>query len=283
MMMDVGMTGCRTGATTETGLDYFGARYFSGAQGRFTSADQPFADQNPANPQSWNLYSYVRNNPLAFVDPTGRSTHTDSNGNVVAVYDDDDLGVYAHDDLRQWNKKDTLANSGKGINRMGETGYWDEFRAHDDETGAVLDRVARGARIDFGRSFDTLISDLNAEARGMIPGNIALESVPGGKFDIKSSAGIGPNTGRLLNGEYVTTRSAGNYLAGLNATSVGVLPDEIRATSGALHHGGKLGVALHIIFGTSYGLEIPYAERQIDAGIRAGRTIYFTDLLRRMQ
>ena len=29
----------------ESGLDYFGARYFSGAGGRFTSADAPFADQ----------------------------------------------------------------------------------------------------------------------------------------------------------------------------------------------------------------------------------------------
>lgn len=53
------------------GLDYFGARYFSGAQGRFTSADQPFVDQNPEDPQSWNLYSYGRNNPLRYVDPLG--------------------------------------------------------------------------------------------------------------------------------------------------------------------------------------------------------------------
>jgi RHS repeat-associated protein len=57
----------------ETGLDYFGARYFSGAQGRFTSPDQPFADQNPLDPQSWNLYSYTRNNPLSNIDPSGRS------------------------------------------------------------------------------------------------------------------------------------------------------------------------------------------------------------------
>jgi RHS repeat-associated protein len=46
----------------ETGLDYFGARYFSGAQGRFTSPDAPLADQHPEDPQSWNLYGYVRNN-----------------------------------------------------------------------------------------------------------------------------------------------------------------------------------------------------------------------------
>ncbi len=56
----------------ETGLDYFGARYFSGAQGRMTSPDIPGADQWTVNPQSWNLYSYVRNNPLRFVDPRGR-------------------------------------------------------------------------------------------------------------------------------------------------------------------------------------------------------------------
>jgi RHS repeat-associated protein len=60
-------TGCETGKErdTETGLDYFGARYFSGAQGRFTSPDEPFADQYESDPQSWNLYTYGRNNPLA--------------------------------------------------------------------------------------------------------------------------------------------------------------------------------------------------------------------------
>jgi RHS repeat-associated protein len=56
----------------ETGLDYSFARYLSSAQGRFTSPDAPFADQNAAYPQSWNLYSHVRNNPLRYIDPTGR-------------------------------------------------------------------------------------------------------------------------------------------------------------------------------------------------------------------
>ena len=53
-------------------MHYFGARYYSGGQGRFTSPDEPLVDQWEENPQSWNLYNYSRNNPLRFVDPTGR-------------------------------------------------------------------------------------------------------------------------------------------------------------------------------------------------------------------
>jgi RHS repeat-associated protein len=60
----------------ETGLDYFGARYFSGAQGRWTSPDwsttpQPVPYADLRDPQTLNLYSYVRNNPLAKADPDG--------------------------------------------------------------------------------------------------------------------------------------------------------------------------------------------------------------------
>jgi RHS repeat-associated protein len=57
---------------SETGLDYFGARYFSSVQGRFTGPDAPLADQHPEDPQSWNMYAYVRNNPLKNTDPNGR-------------------------------------------------------------------------------------------------------------------------------------------------------------------------------------------------------------------
>jgi len=57
----------------ETGLDYFGARYLSSAQGRFTSADPTvMTGQRISDPQQLNLYSYTRNNPLQFVDPDGK-------------------------------------------------------------------------------------------------------------------------------------------------------------------------------------------------------------------
>jgi RHS repeat-associated protein len=53
----------------ETNLDYFGARYYSGAQGRFMVADS--VSGIPENPQSWNKYAYTFNNPLRYVDPNG--------------------------------------------------------------------------------------------------------------------------------------------------------------------------------------------------------------------
>lgn len=57
----------------ETGLDYFGARYYGSTQGRFTTPDPYMPSAEVTNPQTWNRYTYVLNNPLKYVDPTGLS------------------------------------------------------------------------------------------------------------------------------------------------------------------------------------------------------------------
>ena len=57
----------------ESGLDYFGARYHSAAQGRFTSVDPEFVYGDHINdPQQWNRYTYAVNNPYTYGDPDGR-------------------------------------------------------------------------------------------------------------------------------------------------------------------------------------------------------------------
>jgi RHS repeat-associated protein len=59
----------------ETGLDYFGARYYASTQGRFTSTDPLMVTTARfMDPQQFNLYNYTRGNPLAFVDDDGRQT-----------------------------------------------------------------------------------------------------------------------------------------------------------------------------------------------------------------
>ena len=55
---------------TETGLDYFGARYYSSQSGRFTGIDP--AGPDPVKPQTFNRYVYCLNNPLRFIDKDGR-------------------------------------------------------------------------------------------------------------------------------------------------------------------------------------------------------------------
>ena len=54
---------------TETGLDFFGARYYSSNQGRFVSVDQ--GEPELLDPQTWNRYQYARNNPLYYIDTDG--------------------------------------------------------------------------------------------------------------------------------------------------------------------------------------------------------------------
>jgi len=66
--------------TTESSLDWFNARYQSGAQGRFQSVDPANAGADPSNPQSWNGYAYVNNNPLSYTDPSGMLTEAGGGG-----------------------------------------------------------------------------------------------------------------------------------------------------------------------------------------------------------
>jgi RHS repeat-associated protein len=56
---------------SETGNDYFGARYNSSSIGRFMSPDPGNAGASATNPQSWNMYAYTMNNPVSLTDPTG--------------------------------------------------------------------------------------------------------------------------------------------------------------------------------------------------------------------
>lgn len=77
---------------TESGLDYFGARYYSSSMGRFMSPDwsikiSPIPYGRLGDPQSLNLYAYVRNNPLSMVDRDGHNWFKDfANGLADSTY-----------------------------------------------------------------------------------------------------------------------------------------------------------------------------------------------------
>ncbi len=69
----------------ETGLDFAQARYFGSLQGRFTGPDpyNPIVDTEDSDefneylgqPQNWNRYAFVWNNPLKYTDPYGERVY----------------------------------------------------------------------------------------------------------------------------------------------------------------------------------------------------------------
>ncbi len=66
---------------SESGLSYFENRHYSASAGRFTQRDPVFRELGRtkraadllSDPQQWNSYSYARNNPVMFADPTGEA------------------------------------------------------------------------------------------------------------------------------------------------------------------------------------------------------------------
>lgn len=65
----VGYTGQRL--DMDSGLMYYGARFYDPVLSMFVSADPTVPD--PKDPKDWNKYLYTRGNPLRYMDPSGYS------------------------------------------------------------------------------------------------------------------------------------------------------------------------------------------------------------------
>ena len=73
----------------ETGLYYYNFRYYDPELGRFVQPDDIIPDLG--NPQSYNRYSYVQNNPLKYTDPTGHEQALNgASGRAMLQAEDDD-------------------------------------------------------------------------------------------------------------------------------------------------------------------------------------------------
>jgi predicted secreted Zn-dependent protease len=87
--------------------------------GRWLSPDEAFADQHQANPQTWNLYAYTRNNPLRFVDQDGNVVHE-----AKTVYKTYDVhGKTAQDAADNALKASGMSADGEGMSGDTNAGY----------------------------------------------------------------------------------------------------------------------------------------------------------------
>jgi RHS repeat-associated protein len=76
-------------------LYFYNARYYDPELARFTQADTIVPQ--PGNPQDWNRYSYTRNNPILYTDPTGHWSEKQISNYLQSTY-----GEYADLYLRAW-------------------------------------------------------------------------------------------------------------------------------------------------------------------------------------
>ena len=99
---------------SETGLDYFGARYYQGILGRFISVD-PVVNTRAslAEPQRWNRYAYALNSPLRVTDPDGREPNKSqvTDPNRLRAYVQKVAGSTAGDKLKVLGEYRTLGGS----------------------------------------------------------------------------------------------------------------------------------------------------------------------------
>lgn len=83
----------------ESGLDYFGARYYDHSLYRFLSVDPVIPRQYAlSNLQRWNLYAYCGNNPINYADPDGNTYIIFSKATqLLYIYTSDNrlYGVYS--------------------------------------------------------------------------------------------------------------------------------------------------------------------------------------------
>ena len=219
---------------TESGLDYFGARYYGSSMGRFSSPDPSglyFAD--PTNPQSLNLYAYALNNPLRYTDPTGLYCFygDPNNGN-----DNMDASQFDyHSSQSECTKPDENGNSGQWIND-GATHYTADGYVDND---GRPDNYVINANVNSGPStnpIQTAVSDFvsvlttagGAAADLTIGVSNQLTSLVGGKqlpyFRLFGTHFCGPGGGGSPNGGLDPACQAHDNCyatAGLSASSNG--------------------------------------------------------------
>ena len=217
----------------ESGYDYFGARYYISPLLHWSSVDPLVDDYLWISP-----YAYCGWNPVKIVDPDGRSTHTNEDGLVVAVYDDNDLNIYKHSSaqLESWGDVYTNHLTAEGAEVMGKSLHAMSFadQSKYNNTGEVTH--ADGMTIDFG---STALGDA---IKGVVDSKPSLleyarnaqgSGEGGGPWNFKANSKYKDHGSQISDGVYLSPRDAGNVLAGAIKRQSGILAPLVQLGYGA--------------------------------------------------
>jgi len=229
---------------TETGLDFAQARYYTKNQGRFTTADPLYyTASRPSDPQQFNLYAYVGNNPLTLIDPNGKDavgTSVNGQGQIGSLTEDDRKKL--EDDLK------TIAPGTKVLadGTVKKPGFWKRVANRLSGHGKGTDLVGR--LVDAKNTTTIVVTTLSDN--GTAAGNAAAANIGslGGKTDaFVTAAKRGIPTDAIVVWNPQQTAEAGEF------TTTGGFQTQLSSASNLAH---ELIHAEHLVSGNwSLGLE----------------------------
>jgi len=216
----------------ETGLDYFGARYYASTQGRFTSPDAFWKDSNVFDPQSWNKYGYVRNNPLQYIDPKGEKAdvaiQTDEEHKTGTITIKASIAIYAangsklsQNDLNRAKStiKQAIEGAWSGTYKQNGITYTVTTQVDVQVQGSEKDAINSGAQNAIGLTNGAVGGGADSVVQ---PGSFS-GAPDTGTWNIKtlSSGGAAHEFTHLLG---VDDRSSGPYLSNTNILNDSSVP-----------------------------------------------------------
>jgi RHS repeat-associated protein len=132
----------KEGRDIDTGLVRFGVRDYEIATGMFTTPDPLFLE-NPENcirsPVECNLYSYGRNNPLKYVDPTGNIAETVLDVASIGA------GIYS---ISQWDDNTSLGAKALDVGGLAVDGIAAAIPFVPGGASLLLKGVSTGNKLD---------------------------------------------------------------------------------------------------------------------------------------
>ncbi len=187
----------------------------------------------------WNLYGFVQNSPIDFIDPDGHETFIDINGIVLCdPYNQNDDGIYQ------------FASDGWGPPApIGESYFWNTFE--------------KGSKIFINLDKTEDFFNLAKSTEWKLNVIVAMQSRSQKMYDVKVQWGYKPTDGVMLNGKYATVRDVGNALAGLNARIGEASFEQFQRMAGALHQGQGIPGLIDAYFGKTFGPPPAYGEEML--------------------
>jgi RHS repeat-associated protein len=181
---------------SETGLDHTLFRKYDSRLGRWLTPDKHRG--NPFNPQSWNRYVYVLNNPGSFTDPLGLEVYAAAN-NGAAGGDDGGGGGDDDDDDDDDGGSDLPCYDGNGqpidCSQLGPAGIAitvygtpDQISDEDDEQDSVVQDPSSDQQLTQNQSRAQAATQY-CRQHGQLSFNVPFTNTP---VTISASATLGP-------------------------------------------------------------------------------------------